>query len=87
MNEEHPDLHPVQVNRNRHLTAYCPKVVTLKAYEVYRHLYSEQQGLIEGGCRGGFGVNELIAFLYAASFPKEEWRRRVDEALTGMQGL
>ena len=91
MNEEYPDLrpdlHPVQVNRNRQLTAYCTKVVTLKAYEVYRHLYGEQRELIEGSCRGGFGVNELIAFLYAASFPKDEWRRRVDEALTGMQGL
>lgn len=85
--EDHPDLHPVQVNRDRNRTAYCPKVVTLRAYEVYRRLYGDQKELVEGSCRGGFGVNELIAFLYAASFPREEWRARVDEALTGMQGI
>jgi hypothetical protein len=87
MSVEHPDIHPVQVNRHGRLTAYCPKVVTMKAYEVYCHLYGEQRALVEGNCRGGFGANELIAFLYAASFPKVEWRRRVDEALTGMQGI
>ena len=79
--------HPVQVNRDRHLTAQVPVAVSLKAYEVYRHLYGEQQSLITGSCRGGFGANELIAFLYAASFPKAEWRKRADEALDGMQGI
>lgn len=81
------ETHPVQVNRNRYLTGRCPQVVTLKAYEVYCHLYGDQQALVEGECRGGFGAGELIAFLYAASFPKSEWRQRVDEALTGMQGI
>lgn len=81
------ETHPVQVKRSHHLTPRCPKTVTLKAYEVYKHLYGEQQALIEGECRGGFGINELIAFLYASSFPKAEWRQRVDEALTGMQGI
>ena len=66
------ETHPVQVNRSRHLTARCPKVVTLRAYEVYCHLYGEQKDMVEGSCRGGFGANELIAFLYAASFPKQE---------------
>src|SRR5581483_9599274 len=32
-------------------------------------------------CRGGFGVGELVAFLYAHSFPKDEWDKRVREAL------
>jgi hypothetical protein len=79
-------LHPT-----RHAPDYAamasPKVVTMRAYEVYRHLYGEQQALVEGSCRGGFGANELIAFLYAATFPKAEWRQRVDEALTGMEGI
>jgi hypothetical protein len=59
-------------------------VVTLRAYEVYCHVHRPQEALITGGCRGGFGVGELIAFLYAYPFPKNEWRSRVEEALRGM---
>ena len=59
----------------------------MRAYEVYTRLYGEQTALVTGDCRGGFGVNELIAFLYAHSFPQTEWRMRVDEALTGMDGI
>lgn len=82
------ETHPVQVvARSSLLPARCPKVVTMKAYEVYCALYGEQKELVTDGCRGGFGTNELIAFLYAASFPRDEWRARVDEALTGMQGV
>jgi hypothetical protein len=77
----------VQVSYRRHGGAKCPKVVTMKAYEVYCHVYSEQRALVTGDCRGGFGVNELVAFLYASSFPKSEWRMRVDEALAGMEGI
>jgi hypothetical protein len=50
----------------------------MMAYEVYSHVYGPQQALIEGGCRGGFSAGELIAFLYARHFPKQEWRSRVD---------
>ena len=81
-------LHPVQVKRN--LPRVQPKinsVVTLQAYEVYSYVFAPQQALITNGCRGGFGANELIAFLYAYPFPKAEWRTRVDEALNGMIGL
>lgn len=46
-----------------------------------------QQALITGGCRGGFGTGELIAFLYARSFPEEEWGARVREAFHGMEHL
>lgn len=81
--------HPVQVPRSygdrprRRISV----AVTLRAYEVYRHLHGEQHAIVEGECRGGFGAGELIAFLYAHSFPQEEWRARVDEALAGMEGL
>ena len=78
------DFHPVQSARHPrdpNFIAYLPAVVTLKAYEVYRAIYGEQRALIEGECRGGFGVGEVIAFLYAATFPRHEWARRVDEAL------
>ncbi len=80
------ETHPVQVNRSTK-TGRCPVAVTMKAYEVYCKLYGPLEALVTGECRGGFGTNELIAFLYAASFPKNEWRSRVDEALIGMEGI
>ncbi len=58
--------------------------VYMKAYEVYCVVYGEQKAIIEGSCRGGFGKNELVAFLYASSFPKNEWRQRVHEAFEDM---
>lgn len=75
-------FHPVQtVDRKG---GRVTSAVTLRAYEVYEHVYGEQKALIENGCRGGFGTGELIAFLYARSFSKEEWKARVDEAFKGM---
>lgn len=79
-----PEFHPVQVQRRPHTTPVVPKAVALKAYEVYSHCFTKQDAMINGGCRGGFGAGEYIAFLYAASLPKAEWRARVDEALAGM---
>ncbi len=35
----------------------------------------------------GFGTNELIAFLYAHSFPRSKWNARVNEAFDGAEGL
>lgn len=61
-----------------------PAPVALRAYEVYCELYGPQVAMVTGGCRGGFGAGEIIAFLYARSFPKDEWQRRVDEALRGL---
>ena len=58
---------------------YIPWDLHMKAYEVYCYCHSPQKALIEDGCRGGFHTDELLAFLYAAAFPKEEWSRRVDE--------
>lgn len=80
-------VHPVQTHYRPGQSSECPQVVTMRAYEVYCHLYGRQRAMVEGGCRGGFGVGELVAFLYARSFPKEEWRVRVDEAFRGMKGL
>jgi hypothetical protein len=77
-------VHPVQTERNPHTRAVVPAVVTLRAYEVYRHLYGPQEELITGGTRGGFSGGELVAFLYAFGFPKAEWQDRFEEALRGM---
>lgn len=82
------ETHPVQ--RTHALTrdaAVVPKVVAMRAYEVYCHLYGEQEAMVTGHCRGGFHVHELISFLYAAGFPKNEWRARVEEATNGMKNL
>lgn len=78
-------IHPVQKNYNlRKQQSYCPQVVTLRAYEVYCEIFGEQPAIIEGNCRGGFGTGELIAFLYAHSFPKSEWHTKYEEASKGM---
>ena len=73
-------FHPVQMTDMRRRPE-LPSEVTLRAYEVYSHIYRPQPAMIEGSCRGGFGIGELIAFLYARSFPKEEWSARADEAM------
>lgn len=83
--------HPVQTypERQRH-GSKIPEVVALRAYEVYCKQNRPQPALVdlEGrNCRGGFHVSELIAFLYARSFPESEWDERVEEAWRGMEGL
>ncbi len=60
-----------------------PEPVYMAAYEVYCHIYTPQEALITGHCRGGFGLGELVAYLYARHFPREEWQDRADEAFKG----
>lgn len=81
------EKHPVQVPSKYATIRNVPKIVSMRAYEVYCYVYSPQEALVTGSCRGGFSAGELIAFLYAHSFPKEEWNRRVDEAFKGMENL
>lgn len=73
-------FHPVQGERP---ICSMPEPVVLRAYEVYCALYGPQPAMVDvaKGCRGGFSTGELVAFLYARSFPRSEWRARVDEAL------
>jgi len=81
-------VHPVQTPNARYgKQAKCPQSVTMRAYEVYCAVYGEQEAMVTGGCRGGFSTGELIAFLYAHSFPKDEWRARANSAFIGMEGL
>jgi hypothetical protein len=82
------ETHPVQTSRQYgQAQAVVPKIVSMRAYEVYCHVFAPQPAMVTGWCRGGFGASEIIAFLYAHSFPKEEWRARVDEAFRGMEHL
>ena len=80
------ETHPVQTHQQRG-QAVAPKVVTMAAYEVYCHLHGPQEAMVTGWCRGGFSTGELIAYLYARSFPKAEWQARFDEALRGAKNL
>lgn len=79
-------VHPVQT-ANKRQSGYAPEVVTLKAYEVYCDICGPQKAMIEGDCRGGFSTAELIALLYARTFPKIEWDDRFNEAIHGMKDL
>lgn len=73
-------FHPVQ---NHRPVRQSPEAVVLRAYEVYCAIHGAQPAMVDvpHGCRGGFSVGELLAFLYARSFPKDQWAARVDEAL------
>jgi hypothetical protein len=53
-------------------TPGIPWSLHLEAYDAYRKRYGSQQALIEGGCRGGFGVGELDMFIPG-------WRDKVSE--------
>lgn len=76
-------IHPVQTGCC-HKGGVISRAVTMRAYEVYKHVYGPQEAMVTGGCRGGFSVGELLAFLYAFPFPKDEWHARVDEAFYEM---
>lgn len=76
-------MFPIQNPHNVRHRSQVPESVYMKAYEVYSHIHGPQPAMVEGNCRGGLEVNELIAFLYAASFPREEWRQRVELVFSG----
>lgn len=44
-------------------SAGIPWSMHLRAYDVYCKKWSPQKALIEGGCRGGFGTEELDDFI------------------------
>ena len=90
MKEKKIPTHPVQsinIDRRRDVECKLPQSVTLRAYEVYCHIHGKQEAMVTGGCRGGFYVSEIISFLYARSFPKEEWKDRARESDRGMENL
>ena len=75
--------HPVQTPRYRSGTLNSE--VTARAYEVYEHLYGGRQTLARLNERGGLSVGEVIALLYARTYPKEEWRDRESLAFKLME--
>lgn len=88
MNENQPQIHrPIQSVPRPREPSKISDSVHMAAYEVYAHVFGPQDALIQGRCRGGFGIGEVIAFLYARSFPKEQWKKRVHEALDSSVNL
>ena len=88
--EKKRETAPVQTHHARYGredTATIPWDMHMLAYEVYCHVYSPQKAITEDWCRGGFGMQELVAFLFARNFPKEEWRDRVDACYGHMKGF
>lgn len=80
-------IHPVQRAWRYHPSdgGQCNTLVTMRAYEVYCHVYAPQEAMVTGDCRGGFTIEEIVGFLYARSFPKEEWKDRLNEAFRDMK--
>ena len=78
-----PTTVPMQARRTDNYKAgRLREAVARKAYEVYTALWPGQTyDLLHE--RGGFGTGEVIAFLYARTFPRAEWRDRVNEAIEG----
>jgi hypothetical protein len=79
-------MFPIQTHNRNYKQGKIDKEIYMRAYEVYCAVYSPQEALIdlEGrNCRGGFGVDELIAFLYARAYPRSEWGARVDQCFNG----
>lgn len=78
-------LMPIQIHTQRAARegGRLRESVYMAAYEVYAHVHRPQPAMIEGDCRGGFSIGEIVAFLYARAFPRSEWRDRVEEALRG----
>ena len=74
-----PEIHPVQLVGGKSGTVRVE--VAMAAYEVYCKVFAPQPAMVTGRCRGGFGTGELVAMLYARAFPRNEWRKRFDEAI------
>lgn len=84
-----PRMFPIQKHSRPHTNAQIAEDIYMRAYEVYSEVFAPQQALIdlEKGCRGGFGMGELTAFLYAYPFPRNEWRARTDYAFRNIKGF
>ncbi len=80
---DRPATVPAQIGERRGAHGRLPETVARMAFEVYHHLWPNQsfERLHE---RGGFGVGEVVAMLYAHNFPRKEWRDRFDEGIRGL---
>lgn len=58
------------------------KEIAERAYEVYGKFHHQSFETLYQ--RGGFAASELIALLYARTFPENEWGARMSEAYDKM---
>lgn len=82
------DIKLMPIQKSRLLprdSASVNEAVYMRAYEIYSHIFAPQPAMIKDGCRGGFGFEELVCFLYAGNFPRDQWRARMDEAFKGIK--
>lgn len=84
MSDNERNEFPVQIKSGYAREGSANRAVVMAAYEVYSEVFGSQAALITGDCRGGFATGELVAFLYARAFPRNEWSKRVDEAMKGL---
>lgn len=85
-----PRMFPIQKHSRPHTPAKIAEDIYMRAYEVYCEVFRPQDALIDldgRNCRGGFGMGELTAFLYAYPFPRKEWRERTDYAFRHIVGF
>jgi hypothetical protein len=78
---------PAQIGRSG-ASGKIPWAVHLMAYEVYSEIFGKQDALVDRvgrNCRGGFGIAELIGFLYARNFPRDQWDKKFHEAIDGLE--
>ena len=78
------EVYKIQVPNNRSMSGTISKAMMERAYEVYIHLYGKSQSLERMNERGGLSVGEVMAFLYAHSYPQSEWRERSHEGFKDM---
>ena len=77
------EISTVRVGPSIHGSAgHVREEVARRAYDVYGSVHHQSFETLHE--RGGFSAGELIAYLYAHSFPRNEWGKRVREAFHGM---
>lgn len=69
---------------NRQLAGFVSSALFERAYEVYGHTHHQPLLPADLEHAGGFSHRELIAYLFAGNFPREEWHSRVIEGLNGV---
>lgn len=79
------ELFPIQTKDGK--GGKIAESVYRRAYEVYSAVYGAQEELLVNGCRCGFSTCELIAFLYAYPFPKEQWFRKINEVFKNKENI
>jgi hypothetical protein len=77
-------FHPVHMPDNLTLGRFVSAALTERAFEIHVFMHGSEPSLKSINRRGGLSYPQLIAYLYAYGFPREECFDRVQEALNGV---